>query len=528
MKVPISQLPTFQGEVSQFLVVGVDTSDMTTKKANFAMLITNSGDPRIKPLSDHIPEVGDMLFYDRAIEDYCIVKKAAIGAVLADYDTIRYETNYDTFVGTMGGYHHFVANDDAVQSNTLYSDDVTATSCFYRIEIDNTVAGGITFSATSGNGSIASTTISWEAGATMASIVTRFVAKNTTYITFAALEDGTGVGLEIGGYGANTLTTTGTTNCTVIDCSGYAMLASKNAGVAVGGNFNPAVAYTYVGKNVHHNFRGATARSILGTVCKDASTVMIANNGYNYTYRCGGNFAKFKSWATIGGDDTYYDDGEGGTDTSQGHVMKKSRFDAEVTNYTGEDTHRLGMKDYYTHLLTDQSGEYAELRQEYVSRYGVMTEMYDAYLMSHMIDVAANSGITNTMRNYGKVQTQAKADCLNVNYNYKFIPAYPPEYNAQQYGVSASEGFGKGMYYHPEPGDIGLMFRDDIMPVINANITTVGAGTQLSNSLYRGSCADYNAGSSWCFNGTYGCVSNAGRYYSYFGCRPCLALPFQS
>ena len=94
MKVPISQLPTFQGEVSQFLVVGVDTSDMTTKKANFAMLITNSGDPRIKPLSDHIPEVGDMLFYDRAIEDYCIVKKAAIGAVLADYDTIRYETHY--------------------------------------------------------------------------------------------------------------------------------------------------------------------------------------------------------------------------------------------------------------------------------------------------------------------------------------------------------------------------------------------------------------------------------------------------
>ena len=181
------------------------------------------------------------------------------------------------------------------------------------------------------------------------------------------------------------------------------------------------------------------------------------------------------------------------------------------------------MKDYYTHLLTDQSGAYAELREEYVARYGNMTDMYDGYLMSHCMDLAAATGTTADLRNYGMTQTQAKADCLNVNYNYKFIPAYPPEYNAQQYGKT-SEGFLPGNYYHPEPGDIGLMFRDDVMDIINENVTTVGAGTQLNNSLYRGSCADYYGLSSWCFDGNSGCFDSSNRYGGGFRCRPVLAL----
>ena len=523
-KKKISELPAYNGDAASFVIPGVDLNDMTTKKCNFATLIANSGDPRIKALSAETLEVGDMLFYDRAEEVYCIVKKAAIGAVLADYNQLRYETNYDTYVGTFDGKAHFVANDDAVAGNTLYSDNVAATSCFYRLEIDNTANGSITFSAASGNASVASTTILWSAGDTMASIIAQFTALNTTYITFGALDDGKGVGLEIGGYGANTLTVSGTpTGCTVIDCSGLAMLKSHNANIAVGGNYIPGAGYTFIGEGTHHNFCGASAQSILGATVKAPNPACIANDGFNYSYRVGVNFAKFKAWASTSGDDTYYDDGEGGTDESVGHVMKKSRFDTEVTNYTGSDAHRLGMKDYYTHLLTDQSGAYAELREEYVACYGNMTDMYDGYLMSHCMDLAAATGTTADLRNYGMTQTQAKADCLNVNYNYKFIPAYPPEYNAQQYGKT-SEGFLPGNYYHPEPGDIGLMFRDDVMAIINENVTTVGAGTQLNNSLNRGSCADYSGNRSWCFNGSNGCFSYTYRYNGYFRCRPVLAL----
>ena len=113
---------------------------------------------------------------------------------------------------------------------------------------------------------------------------------------------------------------------------------------------------------------------------------------------------------------------------------------------------------------------------------------------------------------------------MNVNYNYVIIPAYPPEYNSQQFELANSEGFSKGRYYHPEVGDLGLMFRDDIMPIINENIAKVN-GVQLNNSLYRGSSADYNGYGSWYFYGASGCLDGTFRYDGNFRCRPVLALP---
>lgn len=506
----------------------------------------DSSDPRMIPLNATILEVGDMLFFDKIAQEYVIVKKAKIASVLSGgYDTIRYETNYDTFEGTMNNVAHFVARDDAMPEQVLYNNSVAATSCYYRIEIDNTAAGSITFSVTSGNGSIAETTVEWAANDPMTDIVALFTAKNQTsnFITFSALSDGKGVGLEVGGYGANTLTVTANENCTVIDCSQLAFYRSENiAAPGVGGVFNPNASWVFI-RNAHNNFRGDAAASILtGKNLIGADTVLIAVDGYNYSYRCGGNFAKFKAWATTGGENTYYDDGEDGQSGSAhvgnpgAHVMNEATFNSGVRDYVPEDPdnpttsdlQHLGMKDYYTHLFTDASGDYATLRHSYEVRYGQMTSMYDAYLQSHMVDPGANSGITNSMRNKGKHQTEVKADAMNVTYDYVIIPAYPPEYNANTYGNPVSEGFQSGMYYHPEPGDIGLMLRDDNMALINANIVLSGGGTQLDNSTYRGSCADYSASYPWFFNGANGCVNSTNRYNALFPSRPVLALPLNS
>jgi len=533
-----SQLPEYEGTTGNLMVLAVDVENGQTVQANLAAVFqTFAGlkDPRIKEMTASNLVEGAMLFYDKAEECYCVVAPEAVAAVLADYNTHRYETNFDTYVGTFEGYAHFIANDDAVSENALFSDDVAATSCFYRIEIDNTQAGSITFSATSGNGSIASNTVSWDADTSMTDIVALFTALNATYITFGALTDGTGVGVEIGGYGANTLTATATSNCTVIDCSGLAFYASENPLVEVGDTYIPTAAYTYIAKGTHHNWRGAAAATCLPSKnLIGASSSCIANDGFDYSYRVGLNYAKFLSWATTNGDDTFYDDGEGGTDNSVGHVMKKTRFDTDVTAKVGLDPDEEGisatekekrtMAGYYNHLYNDQDGEYAELRQEYQAKYGQMTSLYDAYIMSHMMAVDAASGITNAMRNNGLNQTVVKGDAMNVNYNYKIIPAYPPEYNAQQYCLTASEGFKAGSYYHPEPGDQGLMFRDDIMPLINANITAAGEGTALTNSMYRGCTADSNALYSWCFHGGNGCFDYNYRYGGGFRCRPALAL----
>lgn len=521
-KKKISELDSFFGNAAEFVIVGVDTTDSTTKKANLATLLANSGDPRIKELTADNLQVGDMLFYDRATESYCIVHRNMIAAVLADYDTTRYETNYDTYVGMAGGKARFIANDDAYSQTGMYQSDTAATSNYYRIEIDNSVNGSITFSATSGDGSIASTTITWSAGDTMTSIVALFTAKNTYFITFAALADGNGVGLEIGGYGANTMTVTASTGCTITDLSNYAFPLSENPLVEIGDTYIPSAAYTYLDTSTHKSFRGATAASIISGLV-GSNTSLLGNAGYDYSYRAGGNFAKFKAWASASGDDTFYSDGVNSSSASSaGHVMKQSRFEAEViATATGN---ALAMYEYYNHLFSDQSGSYADLREEYIARYGSMTCLYDAYLMSHMADVAANSGITYSMLGKGKSQTEAKADLANITYDYAIVPAYPPEYNANLYGSTSKDGFLPGTYYHPEPADIALMFRDDLMAEINANITLAGEGTAITNGMSRGSCADYYSYNSWYFDGTYGCIGLNLRYYSLFRSRPALAL----
>ena len=496
---------------------------------NFASLMAVIDDPRMKKLTDTILEVGDMLFFDKYTNEYVVAKKYAVPLLFENgYSRLRYETNHDTFIGVTDGMAKFVACDDAMPTQSIYDNDVAATSCFYRIEIDNTHDGSITFSVASGNGSIASTTVSWEADEAMSSIVAKFTAKNQTsnYITFASLEDGSGVGLEVGGNGANTLTVTDSQNCTVIDCSALAFYRSANpTAPAVGGVLDPTVDWIYIGENTHHNWRGSNASAILtGKNLVSYNSTLIAMTGQNYSYRCGGNFAKNKSWATTSGDNTFYADGvNGSTNSSTGHVMNKTIFDSSVTSEATGDA--LKMYEYYNHLLTDASGDYATLREGYEAKYGTMETLYDAYLMSHMADTGGNSGIVNSMRNKGKHQTEVKADAMNVNYNYIVIPAYPPEYNAAHYGNASTIGFPAGKYYHPEPGDIALFMRDDIFAGVNSNISMFGIGSWLTTSVSIGSCADYAAYYTWCFGSSGGCVSNANRYSPYFRSRPVLALP---
>lgn len=502
---------------------------------SIADLLSAPADPRMKPFAAENLAVGDMLFFDKFTNEYVIVKKAAIAAVLADYDTKRYETNNDVYIGTAGNKARFVAKNDAMPSQSLYSNTVAATSCYYRIEIDNTNAGSITLSAASGNASIATTTITWEANEAMSTIVGKFTALNASYITFAALADGKGVGCEVGGYGANTLTTSALTACTVVDCSTYAFYRSLNpAAPAVGGVFNPSAGYTLIG-NAHHNFRGAAAASILtGKGLVGANSVMIGNDGFDYSYLTGCNFAKWKSWATTNGSASYIDDGEGGTQGTHAAVMSKAEFEANVQNYSGSDNEHLYMQAYYYNLFHGNDNvtihgdtyNFSALKAQYESWYGQMANQYDGYLMSHMIKIDAASGITYDMLGKGKNQSDVKADCMNVTYDYVIIPAYPPEYNAYTYGVADSEGFAAGAYYHPEPADLGLFLRDDVMATVNSTlaIAAITGELALDNSTYRGSSADCIGDYTWFFNGNLGVLNGGGRYNDVFRSRPVLAL----
>ena len=507
-----------------------------------ADILSAPADPRMKPLAADNLAVGDMLFYDKLTSSYVIVKKAAIAAVLADFDTKRYETNHDIYIGTIGGAARFVAKADAMPSQSYYDNTVAATGCYYRVEIDNTQAGSITFYSVAGEaswaiGSAASpVTVSWAANEAMTTIVGKFTALNKSYNTFAALADGKGVGLMVGGYGANTMTVTASSNCDVIDCSKLAFYRSLNpAAPGVGGTFNPNAGYTLLG-NAHHNFRGNNASAILtGKGLVGANSTCIGNNGFDYSYRTGINFAKWKSWASANGSGSFVDDGEGSSQGTHASVMNKAGFEAHVQNYSGSDNEHLYMQAYYYNLFHGNDNvtihgdvfNFSAMKAQYEAWYGQMTTQYDAYLMSHCMKIDAASGITYTMLGKGKNQTDVKADCMNVTYDYVIIPAYPPEYNAHNYGIADSEGFAAGTYYHPEPADIGLFLRDDIISTVNSTlgIAAITNKLMLDNATYRGSSADYDGNYTWFFNGYNGCFSYYYRYYGNFRCRPVLALP---
>ena len=147
--------------------------------------------------------------------------------------------------------------------------------------------------------------------------------------------------------------------------------------------------------------------------------------------------------------------------------------------------------------------------------------------MSHMVNTDnPTSGIVYTCKNYGPELTQVKGKIFTVTYNYKYYPAYPPEYNALQYGLDDnSRGFGKGMYYHPEPYDISVMLRDDMMEKLNNNFIQGNFKvTKLANNIYRGTCAESYSIYTWNFSAYYRCLINGSRYYSVFRCRPVLAF----
>ena len=221
----------------------------------------------------------------------------------------------------------------------------------------------------------------------------------------------------------------------------------------------------------------------------------------------------------------------GTTNNSTGVVMTKVYFD-NMTNPSNVN-YNVAIHTYYNNLLTSDEEPYKSIRDTYAAWYSYTPQtMYDVYIMTHMMKTNAGSGVVFTAMNRGKQLTDVKGKVFTVTYNYTYVPAYPPEYNALHYGnvYNAYENtkFKQGFYYHPEPGDLGVFLRDDMLAKCNSTWAKVSSGmyskrTPLSNSTYLGSVAESYSSNSWYFYGAYRCLNDDGRYYSNFRSRPCSA-----
>ena len=193
------------------------------------------------------------------------------------------------------------------------------------------------------------------------------------------------------------------------------------------------------------------------------------------------------------------------------------------------------MYNYYNSLLSSEEFEWKELRNAYIGWYNYTpAELYDVYIMTHMMKLNPASGIVFTAMNRGKELTNVKGKVFTVTYNWKYVPAYPPEYNAlhygKQYNSEEDTKFTQGFYYHPEPGDLGAFLQDSILLKCNAAWATIPASlhplnkrTNLSNSTYLGSVGEFYADATWFFNGGARCLDFNARCSSLFRSRPCSA-----
>lgn len=480
----------------------------------------------------------DFVVYDTWEKKYKILKRKSY--IPETFNSDRYNTNYDIVIGVYGDTLRAVASDDAYGYTDMVNTDTAAAPCYYRIEIDTSTEGSFNCTIKPLNNVIFN--ITWNSGDSMDSILTQFKDIQSaqekddgikSYTSFNLLNDGNGIGVSVGYYSSNTCTITDIVGSVkLIDMSQFAVY---DKGVKYNDDYNPDL--EVINSNFK-NWRGVSVQTIMGKdiVPIGANSYCIANNGFNFHYGCGINYTGYRNYMKNSGITVFFSDGVGGSiytvptgySGNTYYPMNEVTFNEYVNSSAEEDSNAYKMYIYYNNLLNGIGEDFKEKHDLYESRYGVMEDLYGAYLMSHMINTDnPTSGIVYTSKNYGPELTQIKGKIFTVTYDYKYYPAYPPEYNALQYGLDDnSRGFGKGMYYHPEPYDLGMIFRDDILTKLNNNFIQGNFKiTKLTNSLYRGSCAEYHSNTTWYFYGFIRCLYNATRYNGVFRSRPVVALP---
>lgn len=489
----------------------------------------------------------DFMVYDKEQERFGVLLGRTANFDTFDFD--RYETNFDIPIqiceNNVGKYLHAVAIDEAISAekypgiqrySVIDSTYSAAEYSFYRIDVDNSKTGGYHYKITNSNATVEGD-VSWAAGATVESIKNQMTTG--TYIGYAVTTNnpvalsvrsttGEAVGVHTGGYGNNVVTLSNIIDGSALltDMSKYAVISET---LRSGDDYDSSLT---VMNDSFKNWRGVSARTILGSTAVPAAAISSAysNTGQNYSYRNGINFAGWKAWATASGVAECVTDGVNGTaNNSTGKIMRKAYFDRMMD--TTDANYSAAMHEYYYNLLYSLEQPYIYLRNEYRRRYSYVPQtLYDVYLMSHMLDVGNSSGCVNSFRNLGKVVTESKGTVFTVTYNWKYSPAYIPEYNALRYGDGNNVVFRPGFYYHPEPVDLGVFLRDSVMARCNEAWSKVpvslhGNRTSLGNSTSLGCVGEYSAYKRWYFSGNYRCITHTYRYSSNFRCRPCSAYP---
>lgn len=345
----------------------------------------------IKPLTKYGKyDIGDELCVDTLSNKLCVLATKT-------YDESSFGSRYRRcgvfFCFNEGGVPKF---DCGVNVTGMW-----ANYCFYRIEgLDLSQAGSFdyVFDTNIATGKSATGTVSWEAGATLASVVSSWDKPHSSG-SIVATNDSLAIGVSVGGYtGALTLTISnlvgGAENAVLVDLS-------KN--------------YVIDGVETiteeHHPWQNKSLKDIFG---EDKITIGMTANAYTISgvsrpYRYGMRFSKFKAYSATNGRDTFVDD----TTSGSTFPMKSSVFAQCIDGTVGGD---VGIALYKKH-----NGN------------------YDSYIRAAMVDIdnRRNGVLKYCLGDNGKMATFL-ASVMTKDYNLNDVPVFPIHYNASHITIDSA------------------------------------------------------------------------------------------
>lgn len=321
------------------------------------------------------------------------------------------------------------------------------------------------------NGTAKSGDCSWSSDA-VATIVSQINAVQSGL----AVNKGTFVGIVVNTYNNSTFTLSSVTGATIEDLSTQVWVDGVKK------------------SEVHRGWQNVEVNSLqLGIVgWNGASSVLYSRAGYNNTYRCGGNYSRWETWASANGNANYV--AESAVD-----IMRQTAFAACASG------------------SADAQAVYNKYNGD-----------YDAYLRAHMvkIDDVHPAGMEYRGYDIALEQTALLAKVMTLDLDGNRVPAFPAAYAAYTATVQTDDAIGAGHWHLPNISDIGRFMDNDTLTLINAAMAKIG-GVNISNLEYFWSVQEVNASNAWFYFGYYGIVHSYSKRYS-FTVRPVLALKVKS
>lgn len=433
--------------------------------------IINDGKNVILPLTEANCEVGDMAVFDTIEGKRKILKSKTYHA--GTFESSRYILSKGVYFGSQNGKAVFVAVENASASSKMWAE-----KCYFRLTgLDLTQAGSITFKTYYSWAAYNNNVVSWEAGATLASVVATIngLGLNASYFKAAVLADNTGIGIWVNYPTNNTI------------ASIFSVTASTGGGTAA------AVEYMnkYNGNDVVWQY--VESSTIIPGRVKAAS--VRRRNGLVTSWG-GAHFEKFVDYYKTNGSATFKPE-------SDASPMNKACFDGLASSEVAAE---LAVYNKY-------GGDYSKYMK------GAMCANPCAY------------GAIGLSYDDAAKQTALLGQVMTKDFDNNVIPAFPAAYEAYHYGVNA--GVATGF----EAGKWGLPTAAQMMDVIgkvglnSSNKTDLNlaidkynaAGNFYGSGYYLWTCAEYSATYSFFYYGLNGIFYINSKYNTY-SCRPVLAL----